>query len=236
MVRAHSLCVKPSRTLARSATTRMLASRGAPGMRLAPSYAWLIATASALVLFAAGLTLTTWRPSATDRPAAARVSSSSSTDTALELVTLSHTATKDGLLVTGRIHNPDRASARRDLSVVVLLFDAQGLFLGSAQTDAGEPRLEPGASTTFAVAVPSRMAAARYRVSFRQGDAVVPHVDKRGDPKAATSTSARGAPAGVARDVMNARLGGDLECARPPARRRRPRRAAGVPVRRRPPG
>jgi len=97
----------------------------------------------------------------------------------LQLIALTHTMTPDGLLVTGTIRNADTAARRQDLSVLILAFDRERQVVARVQQDAGSGSLEPGQSSTFALTVPSRGAPATFKVSFRQQDAVVPHVDRR---------------------------------------------------------
>jgi hypothetical protein len=41
------------------------------------------------------------------------------------------------------------------------------------------PALEPGAESTFAVTLPATGDVGRYRVSFRTGDRLMSHVDRR---------------------------------------------------------
>jgi hypothetical protein len=80
-------------------------------------------------------------------------------------------------------------------AVVVLTFDEHGIFLGSNESEAGGETLPPGARASFSVNISlAARPAARYKVSFRNGGRVVPHVDKR-DSVAGATARAVGAPA-----------------------------------------
>jgi hypothetical protein len=154
------------------------------------SRGWLLAAGSGTLLLLASLTVIMLRIGTADHQAATAAGPPNSAPSrvpaapqALELVALSHASTRDGLFISGRIHNPAGAAAQRDLSVVVLAFDDRGVFLGTGQADAADPLLESGATATFAVNVPVRGAASRFRISFRRGDTVVPHIDRRDDRK-----------------------------------------------------
>jgi hypothetical protein len=65
------------------------------------------------------------------------------------------------------------------LTAVVLVFNRDGGFLASGRAVVESPALEPGGESTFVVTVRDAGDVARYRVSFRTDDRVVPHVDRR---------------------------------------------------------
>ena len=104
---------------------------------------------------------------------------SASTSAPLELVSLAHERDGDTLTVRGTIRNPSSGSEMNRLTAVVFLFDRDGGFLTSGRAAVDSPELIPGGESAFAVSVPAAGAVARYRVSFRSGDRVVAHVDKR---------------------------------------------------------
>ncbi len=62
---------------------------------------------------------------------------------------------------------------------VVLLLTPEGDVLTSGHAAIDAPALEPGAESTFAVTLPAAGDVGRYRVSFRSGDRLVSHVDRR---------------------------------------------------------
>jgi hypothetical protein len=62
---------------------------------------------------------------------------------------------------------------------VVFVFTRDGAFVASGRAAVAAPALDPGAESTFVVSVPHANDVGRYRVSFRSGDRLVPHVDRR---------------------------------------------------------
>jgi len=97
----------------------------------------------------------------------------------LELVALGHERDGDQLTVRGIVRNPRTGTAINGLTAVVFLFSADGGFSGSGRAAIGSAALGPGGESTFVVTVPGARDVARYRVSFRTDDRVVPHVDRR---------------------------------------------------------
>jgi hypothetical protein len=104
----------------------------------------------------------------------------------LELVALGHDRDSDQLTVRGIVRNPAAGAAVDRLTAVVLAFDADGGFLTTGRAIIESSALRPGGESTFVVAVPGAAAVARYRVSFRSGDRVVPHIDRRDGPTASS--------------------------------------------------
>jgi hypothetical protein len=100
-------------------------------------------------------------------------------DAPLELVALAHEREGDTLTVHGTIRNPASGLERDHLTAVVFVFDREGGFVASGRAAADSPALIPGGESGFAVAIPDAGRAARYRVSFRAGDRIVSHVDRR---------------------------------------------------------
>jgi hypothetical protein len=97
----------------------------------------------------------------------------------LELLALDHERDRDRLAVRGVVRNPDAGAAIEHLSAVVLLFDADGGFIGSGRAEVAGGTLGPGRETPFVVTVPNAASVGRYRVSFRSEDRVIAHVDRR---------------------------------------------------------
>lgn len=95
----------------------------------------------------------------------------------LELVSLNHELDGKELHVQGVVRNPVPGSRLDDLAAVVFVFDEQGGFLESGR--AAVPIPAPGTQSPFAVTVDGT-GIGRYRISFRSGDRILPHVDRRG--------------------------------------------------------
>jgi hypothetical protein len=118
-------------------------------------------------------------------PAAAAAASN---DAALELVSLSHarqikatTGNKAGKLeVSGLVRNPVSGKPIEKLSAVVFLFDRAGTFVTSSKAQVDFLKLAAGDESPFVVSIDAPESVARYRVSFRTDDGVVPHIDRRG--------------------------------------------------------
>jgi len=100
----------------------------------------------------------------------------------LELVSLRHDRKHDKLAVSGLVRNPAAGKPVERLSAVVFLFDRQGAFVTSAKADVDFLKLGAGDESPFVVSLDAPATVARYRVSFRTDDGVVPHIDRRGSP------------------------------------------------------
>ena len=98
----------------------------------------------------------------------------------LELVSLRHERVKERLAVSGLVRNPSAGKPVERLSAVVFLFDRQGSFVTSAKTNVDFLKLGAGDESPFVVSLDAPATVARYRVSFRTDDGVVPHIDRRG--------------------------------------------------------
>ncbi|MQA29125.1 MAG: hypothetical protein GEU82_04695 [Luteitalea sp.] len=98
---------------------------------------------------------------------------------ALELVALDHERGQDRFTVRGSVRNPDTTAAVKHLTAVVLLLTGDGGFLTSGRGEVGAGGLAPGTEASFEIIVPGAAQTGRYRVSFRNDDRVVPHVDRR---------------------------------------------------------
>ena len=105
----------------------------------------------------------------------------------LELVSLTHQRHNDKLAVSGLVRNPAAGKPIDHLSAVVFLFDKTGTFVTSARANVDFLKLGAGDESPFVVTLDAPATVARYRVSFRTDEGVVPHVDRRGDSPAATA-------------------------------------------------
>lgn len=103
----------------------------------------------------------------------------------LELVSLSHSRQAGKLAVSGLVRNPVSGTPVEKLSAVVFLFDRAGAFVASSRTQVDFLRLGAGDETPFVVSIDAPASVARYRVSFRTDDGVVPHIDLRSATPAA---------------------------------------------------
>ena len=153
----------------------------ASGRRLAVMAVVVLAVGS--LLFAAA-----YRRGGESKPAPVRVAQPATGDnrieaaaqpTPLELVALGHERDGDRLVVRGVIRSVAGASAPDRLTAVVFAFNADGGFVTSARAPLDAGALRSAGEAAFAVSVPDSAAARRYRVSFRSGDRIVPHVDRR---------------------------------------------------------
>ena len=97
----------------------------------------------------------------------------------LELVSLRQAREGETLTVSGMVRNPSGATDRRQVAAVVFLFDRKGSFVASGRAPLDYQALAPGDESPFVITVPGAADVIRYRVSFREGDDVLPHVDRR---------------------------------------------------------
>ena len=98
----------------------------------------------------------------------------------LELVSLSHARQNQKLAVSGLVRNPVSGKPVERLSAVVFLFDRVGTFVTSSRAHVDFLKLGAGDESPFVVSIDAPPTVARYRVSFRTDDGVVPHIDRRG--------------------------------------------------------
>ena len=103
----------------------------------------------------------------------------------LELVSLSHARQNEKLAVSGLVRNPAAGSPIEHLSAVVFLFDRVGTFVTSSRANVDFLKLGAGDESPFVVSLDAPPTVARYRVSFRTDDGIVPHIDRRGASPAA---------------------------------------------------
>lgn len=144
-----------------------------------------VATALALVIVTSGsdrsMMTDPLGPSSQTGPVAAQALAPAppSSDVSLELIALGHDREGDRLTVRGVVRNPRSAVDANHVAAVVFLFDRDGGFLASNRAPVEIASLAPGAESTFVVTVGHAADVGRYRVSFKHGDRVIPHVDRR---------------------------------------------------------
>jgi hypothetical protein len=114
------------------------------------------------------------------------VSSASHTEP-LELVALGHARETNALMITGTVRNPARGVKVEGLTAVISLLDRGGALVSTKDVPLDYRALGPGEEAPFKVSIPDPGSIARYRVSFRAGTDVVPHVDRRTDTKLASA-------------------------------------------------
>ena len=105
----------------------------------------------------------------------------------LELVSLGHTRDAKVLTISGMVRNPSSGPKLEGLTAVVSLLDNAGALVSTKDVPLDYRALGPGEEAPFKVSIPDAGAIARYRVSFRAGTDVVPHVDRRGAIKLASA-------------------------------------------------
>ena len=105
----------------------------------------------------------------------------------LELVALGHTREANSLTISGTVRNPSSGHKLEGLTAVVSLLDKTGALVSAKDVPLDYRALGPGEEAPFKLSVPDPRAVARYRVSFRAGTEVVPHVDRRSETKLASA-------------------------------------------------
>jgi hypothetical protein len=98
----------------------------------------------------------------------------------LELVSLTHQRLDNKLAVSGLVRNPLSGKPVEKLSAVVFLFDRTGTFVTSSRAHVDFLKLGAGDESPFVVSLDAPPTVARYRVSFRTEEGIVPHIDRRG--------------------------------------------------------
>jgi hypothetical protein len=97
----------------------------------------------------------------------------------LELMSMRYERKGTTLTVAGLVKNPASGVKVNGLTAVVFAFNRNGAFVASGRAPLDFGALAPGDESPFVVNVPNVTDVARYRVTFRSGDAVVRHVDRR---------------------------------------------------------
>jgi len=136
--------------------------RGRPVIRVA-------AGVLTLVIVAGGAFVSSWTSGAeSPKPTAP-----------LELMSMRYQRQGTTLTVSGLVKNPSSGLAVNDVTAVVFAFNRNGAFVSSGRAPLDFSALAPGDESPFIVNVPNVTDVARYRVTFRSGDAVVRHIDRR---------------------------------------------------------
>lgn len=105
----------------------------------------------------------------------------------LELVALGHARETTTLTISGTVRNPSSGAKVEGLTAVISLLDRTGALVSTKDVPLDYRALQPGEEAPFKVSIPDPGSIARYRVSFRAGADVVPHVDRRVDTKLASA-------------------------------------------------
>jgi hypothetical protein len=105
----------------------------------------------------------------------------------LELVSLAHNRDAKVLTITGMVRNPATGPKLEGLTAVVTLLDTAGTLVSTKDVPLDYRALGPGEEAPFKISIPDPGVVARYRVSFRAGTDVVPHVDRRSNTKLASA-------------------------------------------------
>jgi hypothetical protein len=105
----------------------------------------------------------------------------------LELVALGHAREVSVLTIKGTVRNPSNGIKVEGLTAVISLLDRGGALVSTKDVPLDYRALGPGEEAPFTVSIPDPGSIARYRVSFRAGTDVVPHVDRRTDTKLASA-------------------------------------------------
>ena len=132
----------------------------------------MFAAAMLFVVLSGGLV---WMMSGPEGTSAAAVGPNSP----LELVSLTSARQEGKLAVSGLVRNPVNGTPVERLSAVVFLFDRMGTFVTSSRANVDFLKLGAGDESPFVVSLDAPATVARYRVSFRTDEGIVPHVDRR---------------------------------------------------------
>ena len=108
-----------------------------------------------------------------------RASASANGSSPLELVSMRHQRDGTTLTISGLVRNPGAGAPVNGLTAVVFVFDHNGGFIASGRAPLEFSTLAPGEESPFTVAVSNVSDVARYRISFRTGQGLVRHVDRR---------------------------------------------------------
>lgn len=101
----------------------------------------------------------------------------------LELLRLEHSQEMRALVITGTVRNPSAGAKLEGLTAVISLLDRNGTLIATKDVPLDYRALGPGEEAPFTLSLPDRGSIERYRVSFRAGTAIVPHVDRRVNAK-----------------------------------------------------
>jgi hypothetical protein len=162
----------------REASTGLFGSTGTAGESAGRQRALAVAAGALFVVLSLGLA---WMM------AAPRDATPRATDPRhpLELISLTHNRQGPTLDVSGLVRNPVSGAPIEHLTAVVYLFDSAGALVASARAPIDFTKLAAGDESPFVVTLNAPADAARYRVSFRTDEGIVPHIDRRGAPPVA---------------------------------------------------
>jgi hypothetical protein len=138
-----------------------------------------IAPIVGLAAVAAVVAVTSLTGSDGSTPPPAKVAGTTTVDPPLELLSLRHGREAKSLTISGLVRNPPDASPHARTDVVVFTFDQAGAPVSNVRAALADPALAGGSESPFSVTIPDGSRVNRYRVSFRTGDLVLPHVDRR---------------------------------------------------------
>ena len=111
---------------------------------------------------------------------------------AIELVSMRHVLDGETLIVSGLVRN-STAAATPALTAVVSVLGRDGRVVARGESLLDPVVLGPGKETNFRVSISEVGDPGRYRVAFRNGSQIVPHVDRRTDlTRAALANDAHG--------------------------------------------
>jgi len=176
----HDLPLRPERSASPDLFTTVQPSGTGSRFAAGAAVAAVVAAAAIAAFAAAGRRSTPAAPSTTATAARDNRSAvAAAQPSPLELAALGHQRDGDRLTVRGVVRNPASGAAFTGLTASVFVFDADGGFVASGRSPIDERVLNPSGESTFLVELPNATAVSRYRVSFRFGDRIVAHVDKR---------------------------------------------------------
>jgi hypothetical protein len=147
-----------------------------------PRFAFAAAFAVIVALVGAAIVFTSSSHVKTAAPVAQTASASP-----LELISLGHSRDVSSLTINGVVRNPSNGPKLEGLTAVVSLIDDHGGLISTKDVPLDYRAIGPGEEAPFKILVPDPGSIARYRVSFRAGTDVVPHVDRRNDKKLASA-------------------------------------------------
>ncbi len=150
-----------------------------------PGSRWPVFAVAAVMLLMLGGALVFLNGSTSSDPAATAVKVGPGEP--IELVALGHAREVHTLTITGTVRNPSSGAKLEGLTAVVSLLDRDGALVSTKDVPLDYRAIGPGEEAPFKVTIPDPGAIARYRVSFRAGTDVVPHVDRRVDTKLASA-------------------------------------------------
>ena len=170
-IHGHTLAVNPNPFVSQPAPSGDRAFVVVGGGALA------IAAAVAVAILIGGDRFTRWADRGMRRaPSASPVVAAAPAALPLELVALGHERVGNRLTVRGVVRHPPSGAAMDQLTAVVVLFTPDDEFIASGRAAV---TAVSGGESTFTITVPGITDVAKYRVSFRRDERIIPHLDKR---------------------------------------------------------